>query len=536
MVHRKFRSYTYLYIMHYVKCLKNIFSDLDICKDYKRPYQIYLKNMKHILLNLLVGSVILSGCNKTQNTGQEEPGPNIIFIVTDDLGWSDLGCYGADLHETPNIDRLAQKSLIFTNSYAAGSVCSPTRASLMTGKYPARLNYTIWSEEAASNADAIAKGEVTSKYLSPVTIDNLPLEEVLIAEELGGKGYLTAHIGKWHIGDLMHFPETQGFDVSVSASQRGAPPTFFYPYRGIVYGEFRFVGELGTDANGKYFTDRKGEYLTDRLTDEAMKIIEDAGSRPFFLNLCYYNVHVPLEAKPDDIAYFENKLSPGYHHQNETYAAMVKNVDDNVGRLLKKLDDLGISGNTILIFTSDNGGFIDEYNGKVVTDNFPLRSGKGSLYEGGIRIPTIIYYPKHPGNGRKTDVPISTIDYFPTVLEITGISNNVEHMDGKSFLPLLEGKEDTGLQNRALFWHFPHNYSTTTPVSAIRDGDWKLLEYLEDGHIELYNLADDMGEEHNLAGTEPQKANDLLGKLREWRTDVGAQGITLNPDYKKDSL
>jgi arylsulfatase A-like enzyme len=472
---------------------------------------------------------MLSACNKTQNSKQGVTEPNIIFIVTDDLGWSDLACYGADLHETPHIDRFAKKSLVFTNSYAAGPVCSPTRASIMTGKTPARLNYTIWSEAAKANAEE--KRGRNSKYLEPLTLENLPLEEISIAEELKRKDYLTAHVGKWHIGDYMHFPNTQGFDVSVASSQRGAPPSFFFPYTGMVYDEFRFVGDLGMDTNGKYFTNREGEYLTDRLTDEAIKIIEDAGSRPFFLELSYYNVHVPLEAKSEDIAYFKNKLSPEYRHQNEIYAAMVKNVDDNMGRLLHKLDELGISENTIVVFTSDNGGFINQWDGQVVTDNFPLRLGKGSLYEGGIRIPTMIYYPKNPGKGKQIDIPISTIDYLPTVLDIVGIPDEIENIEGKSFLPLLEGKEDIKLQNRALFWHFPHNYYETRPVSAMRDGNWKLLEYLEDGHIELYNLADDIGEAQNLAATETQKAEELLSKLRKWKIDVGAKELRLNPDY-----
>lgn len=485
---------------------------------------------KNILLIILLVSIVLAACNKTQNSTKQENEPNIIFIVTDDLGWADLSCFGADLHETPNIDRFAEKSMVFTNSYSAGPVCSPTRASLMTGKTPAKLNYTVWSEAAKANAEGKRNG--TSKYLEPLTLENLPLEETSIAEVLRQKDYLTAHVGKWHIGDYMHFPNTQGFDVSVAASQRGAAPSYFYPYMGIVYDEFRFVGDLGLDANGKYFTYREGEYLTDRLTDEALKIIEDAGSRPFFLNLSYYNVHVPLEAKTEDIAYFKNKLSPEYHHQNETYAAMVKNVDDNVGRLLKKMDELGISENTVVVFTSDNGGVIQKYKGKVVTDNFPLREGKGSLYEGGIRIPTMIYYPKNPGNGQKNDVPISTIDYLPTVMDIAGIPNDLENIEGKSFLPLLEGKEAKTLENRALFWHFPHNYYDTKPVSAMRDGNWKLLEYLEDGRIELYNLADDIGEGNNLADTNPQKAEELLNKLRKWKTDVGAKELRLNPDYK----
>jgi arylsulfatase A-like enzyme len=398
----------------------------------------------------------------------------------------------------------------------------------MTGKYPARLHFTIWSE-AASVLER--KDQEVYKYLPPQTIESLPLKEVTIAEKLKENGYITAHVGKWHIGDLMHFPETQGFDVSIAASQRGAPPTYFYPYKGFAFNEFRFVGNLGTDANGKYFTERKGEYLTDRLTDEAMKIIEDAGSNSFYLNLWFYSVHTPIEAKTEDIIYFKNKLSPEFHHQNETYAAMVKSVDDNIGRLLKKIDDLGIAKKTIVILISDNGGYINEYNNKAVTSNFPLRSGKGSLYEGGIRIPTIIYYPRYSTSVQKIQTPISTIDFFPTILDMIGIKNNIQ-VDGKSFLSLLKGVSDTSLQNRTLFWHYPHYYATTTPVSALREGNWKLLEYLEDEHVELYNLNDDMGENHNLVNEEPEKVKILLERLNNWKNEIGAQTITLNPNYQ----
>lgn len=482
--------------------------------------------MNNILYKCLTGSLLLTGCNNSITPVSDKP--NIIFIVVDDLGWSDLACYGADLHETPNIDKFANKSTVFLNSYAAAPVCSPTRASLMTGKYPARLHYTIWSEAASA---AERKNQEVHKYLPPQTIENLPLEEVTLAEKLKDNGYFTAHVGKWHIGDLLHFPETQGFDVSFAASQRGAPPSYFYPYKGIAFNEFRFVGNLGTDANGKYFTDRNGEYLTDRLTDEAMKIIEDAGSHPFYLNLWYYNVHTPLEAKSEDVDYFKNKLSPGFHHQNETYAAMVKAVDDNIGRLVKKLVDLGISNNTILIVISDNGGYINKYKDKEVTSNFPLRSGKGSLYEGGIRIPTIIHFPNSPTNGQKIQTPISTIDFYPTLLEITGIKNDIQ-VDGKSFYKLLKGENDSCLQNRSLFWHYPHYYPTTTPVSAVKQGDWKLLEFLEDGHTELYNLKNDIEENHNLIDEEPQKTKYMLEKLHQWKADTDAQGITLNPNFK----
>lgn len=461
-----------------------------------------------------------------QNEEVVEKSPNFIFIVVDDLGWSDLGVFGADLHETPNIDAFAAKSMVFTSSYAAGSVCSPTRASIMTGKTPAKLNYTIWSEAAEQNS----RGERGRHLncLEPLTHENLPLNELTIAEILRENNYLTAHIGKWHIGDLMHFPNSQGFDVSVAASQRGAPPTFFHPYTGIVYDEFRFVGDLGTDTNGSYFTEREGEYLTDRLTHEAMKIIEDAGPRPFFLNLSYYSVHIPIEAKPKDISYFKNNLSPEYHHQNETYAAMVKNMDDNIGRLLNKINDLGISNNTVIIFTSDNGGVIQEYKEKVVTNNFPLREGKGSLYEGGIRIPTIVYDPRNPGKGREIDIPISTIDYLPTILDIARFSNELEDVEGVSFLPVLKDEENKKIKERALFWHFPHNYYDVKPVSAIRHENWKLLEYLETGEIELYNLANDLGENNNLADKNPRKLNDLLERLHAWKKRVNAKGLRMN--------
>lgn len=470
---------------------------------------------------------LLLGCSAPNRNDLKKP--NILFIVADDLGWADLKCYGADLHETPNIDRLASRSVMFLNGYSAAPVCSPTRASLMTGKYPARLNFTIWSEAASASE---RKNQEIYKFLPPQTLESLPLEEVTIAEKLKENGYLTAHVGKWHLGDLMHFPETQGFDISVAASQRGAPPTYFYPYKGEAFGELRFVGNLGTNSEGNYFADRKGEYLTDRLTDEAMKMMSDAGSRPFYLNLWYYNVHTPLEAKTADIEYFRKKLSPGLHHQNETYAAMIKSVDDNVGRLMKRVDELGIADNTIVIFISDNGGYINEYRNKTVTSNFPLKSGKGSLYEGGIRIPTIIYIPGNPGNGIKVETPVSTIDFYPTLMALTGTDPDTR-VDGKSILTLLKGNADTSLQNRTLYWHYPHYYPTTTPVSALREGKWKLIEFLEDGHYELYDLGADPGENHNLATVEQKKAEFLLEKLHNWKTSVGARGIVPNTNYRQ---
>lgn len=475
------------------------------------------------LSGICAAIISFAACNETGV--RVDTRPNIICIVVDDLGWSDLGCYGADLHETPHIDNLAEQSLVFTQGYSAAPVCSPTRASIMTGKYPARLNFTIWSE-AASPAEREDQG--SNAFLPPKTIESLPHEEVTLAEKLREAGYLTIHIGKWHIGDYMHFPETQGFDVSFAASQRGAPPTFFYPYRGHAFGEYRFVDDLETSNQGRYFTEREGEYLTDRLTDEALKIIGDAGNRPFYMNLWYYNVHTPIEAKEQDVQYFREKITPEMYHQNETYAAMVRSVDENVGRILHKLRETRLDKHTIIVLISDNGGYINPYNGKVVTNNFPLRSGKGSLYEGGIRIPWIVSLPGESSGARKIDTPVSTIDLFPTLLEMAGIQVNTV-ADGVSLARLIRNETGNAVEERPLFWHYPHYYPTTTPVSAVRKGNWKLLEYLEDGRVELYNLERDTSESENVAEKEKQITEEMLSILHTWKISVDAKGITVNP-------
>ena len=454
--------------------------------------------------------------------------PNIIFITVDDLGWADLGCYGADLHETPNIDALAKTSTLFTNSYAAAPVCSPTRASIMTGKTPAKLQLTIWIEAAGHER----RGRENRKFTTPQTVENLPLEEASLAELLKQKGYLTAHIGKWHLGDLMHFPETQGFDISFAASQRGAPPTFFYPYRGQAFGEYRFVKDMAMDADNHYFSNREGEYLTDRLTDEAIKMMSDAKERPFFLNLSYYSVHTPIEAKEKDVLYFRDKKEEKFLHQNETYAAMVKSIDDNVGRIITHLKSSGIFENTLLILLSDNGGFINNYRDTKVTDNTPLRSGKGSLYEGGIRIPTIISAPFLKGKPATVDLPISTIDYVPTICEWLDI-DLPEGVEGKSFFGALTGKALTALNDRNLFWHYPHYYTTTEPVSAIRKGNWKLIEYLGEEKVELYHLKEDMSEKNNVIEKYPQKSSELLQLLHSWKKQINAGQLAFNKNFGK---
>ena len=445
--------------------------------------------------------------------------PNVVFILVDDLGWADVGCYGSDLHETPHIDRLARQGMRFTDAYAAAPVCSPTRASIMTGKYPARLHMTIWYESSANPP----RGR---RLIPPITQGNLPHEQVTIAEVFKEAGYFAAHVGKWHLGDAAHYPETQGFDVNIGGTFWGAPTTFFYPYGGSSRwgGEFRYVPhlEFGTE----------GEYLTDRLTDEALRIITRVKDKPFFLNLCFHTVHTPIEGKPELVEHYKKKVKPGMHHQNYEYAAMVHSLDENIGRILAKLDELAVADNTIVFFFSDNGGYINKYNEKAVTDNYPLRSGKGSLYEGGTRVPLIVRWPGVTQANGVCRQPVSSIDFYSTILGMTGLSGDAKHnadVDGLSLVPVLKNPT-AKLKPRPLYWHYPHYYATTSPVSSIRQGAWKLLEYFEDNRVELYNLEKDLGEQNNLAETMPQRAEELRDRLRTWRKTVDAQMPTSNPN------
>jgi len=447
--------------------------------------------------------------------------PNFVFILVDDLGWADVGCYGSDLHETPNIDRLARQGMRFTDAYAAAPVCSPTRASIMTGKYPARLHMTIWYESSANPP----RGR---RLIPPVTQGNMPHEQVTIAEVLKKAGYFTAHVGKWHLGDAAHYPQTQGFDVNIGGTFWGAPTTFFYPYSGSSRwgGEFRYVPHLEFGS--------EGEYLTDRLTDEAIRVLNRVKDKPFFLNLCYHTVHTPIEGKPELVEHYKKKVKPGMHHQNYEYAAMVHSLDENVGRILSKISELGIAESTVIIFFSDNGGYINKYKKKTVTNNYPLRSGKGSLYEGGTRAPLIVRWPGVTKAGSVCRQPVSSIDFYPTILGITGLAGDPKHnadMDGLSLVPHLKNNPAANLKRDVLYWHYPHYYPTTSPVSSIRQGDWKLLEYLEDKRIELYNLRKDIGEENNLAERMPEKAEELRKRLDAWRKAVAAQMPTPNPKY-----
>jgi arylsulfatase A-like enzyme len=454
----------------------------------------------------------LSGAERTA----ERPW-NFVLLLADDLGWSDLACYGADLHQTPNLDRLASDSVRFTDAYAAAPVCTPTRASILTGKTPARLHMTIWRE-------ASADPPLKRKLLPPIAVSDLPHDEITLAEVLHEAGYYTAHVGKWHLGDASYFPETQGFDANIGGSHWGAPTTFFFPYSGSgTFGnEFRYVPHLELGS--------PGEYLTDRLTSEAIRIVEHVHDRPFFLNMWWHTVHTPIEAPETMVEPYRQKLNPRFNHRSATYAAMVESLDTNVGRLLAKFDELGVADRTIVVFTSDNGGFINQNRGQAVTNNAPLRSGKGSLYEGGVRVPLMIRWPGVTSNAQTCRQPVSTIDFYPTVLQIAGLKGNAEHnatVDGKSLVPLLK-QPDARLDRETLYWHYPHYYPTTTPVSSIRKGDWKLLHYYEDDRVELYNLADDRGEEKDQAAVRPEVADSLREQLDTILEDVNAQSATPN--------
>jgi arylsulfatase A len=452
---------------------------------------------------------------------EERNRPNIVLILADDLGAVDLGCYGADLHETPRLDAFAKESVLFRQAYAAAPVCSPTRAALMTGKHPARLGITIWSEGSL-------QGPQNRRLLQGESRHDLPHSELTLAEYLQTAGYATALVGKWHLGDSDHGPETQGFDVNIGGTRWGAPQSFFWPFRGSGrFGqEFRYVPGLPIG--------KSGDYLTDKLTDTAIGFIDSAGQRPFFLYLAHHAPHTPIEAPQKLVEDFQGRLRPEMKHQNAAYAAMVKSLDLNVGRILDHLEARGLAKNTIVVFTSDNGGYIGVDRRSAFTapctSNFPLRSGKGSLYEGGIRVPLMIRWPGAAAGERR--LAVATCDLFFTILAAAGVTPSPDQpADGIDLSPLIRDSQ-VQLDRETLYWHYPHYYETTTPVSAIRAGDWKLLEFFEDGRRELFNLRNDPKESRDVAATQPDKAAGLSRQLAAWREGVGAKLPQPNPQFR----
>ncbi|HEX7379264.1 MAG TPA: sulfatase [Pirellulales bacterium] len=435
--------------------------------------------------------------------------PNIVFILVDDMGWTDLGCFGSELYETPHIDRLAAKGMRFTCAYSACTVCSPSRAAVVTGRYPARLHLTDWIH---------GHRRPKAKLRVPAWTEYLPAEEVTLAAALKKAGYVSAAIGKWHLGDgPEHYATQHGFDLNIAGFGAGQPPSYFSPYK------------IPTLADGP-----PGEYLTDRETDEACRFMEEHRDRPFLLYMPRYCVHTPLQAKPPLIERYRQKITPGMRQTNATYAAMIHSLDESVGRLLAKLDELNLADHTVVCFTSDNGGLIGGEKRRV-TSNAPLRAGKGSAYEGGVRVPLMIHWPGVTTPGSACGEPVIGIDYFPTFLEMAGLAvapDDGHALDGVSLAPLLKDAH-AALGREAIFWHYPHYHpGGATPYSAIRAGDYRLVEFYEDQHVELYNLRTDVGEAHDLAATQPERAAGLRRRLAAWRAEVGAQDPTPNPDFQ----
>jgi arylsulfatase A len=434
---------------------------------------------------------------------------NVVVILVDDMGGADLGCYGSTYHRTPHLDRFAASGVRFTSAYAACPVCSPTRAALLTGLYPARLQLTDWLPGRADRPD--------QKLLRPIFNQSLPPGVITIADILKSNGYVTGHFGKWHLGGGDADPRKRGFDVSIGGDNTGAQATYFAPFRGP---NGRFLPGLEKAA--------PGEYLTDRLTTEAERFIEQNRDRPFFVYLAHNAPHIPLQAKPEVVAKYRSGGPPGTQN-NPTYAAMIESLDDNVERILKKLDDLKLAKHTAVIFTSDNGGLsILEGPNTPATSNAPFREAKGFLYEGGIREPLLVRWPGVTRPGSVSDAAVSSIDFLPTIVDLCGLKSKA-NVDGVSLRPALTG----GALNRpALFWHYPH-YSNQggRPGGAVRAGSLKLIEHYEDGRRELYDLAKDVSETHNLMLERPDEGKALAARLDAWRQSVGAQMMKPNPDF-----
>ena len=442
--------------------------------------------------------------------------PNIVLFLIDDLGWKDVGCYGSDYYKTPNIDRLAAQGVRFTNGYAACAVCSPTRAAILTGKYPARLMLTEWLPSGRWNPKA--------KLRSGRFLRALPLEEITLAEALRKGGYRTLHIGKWHLGGPpFSLPVQHGFDVNVGGSEHGAPGHYFYPYMGNwkIPTTNERVQKI-TLPNGK-----EGEYLTDRLTSEALALIEQDQEKPFFLHFSHYAVHTPFQAKNNITKKYE-KIPEAKRQGKPIYAAMVQSVDESVGRVMDALKKLKKLDNTLVIFTSDNGGFAK------ATNHAPLRGNKGSYYEGGIRVPFIIRWSGVAKAGHVSDVPVISMDLYPTCLTAAGLPPHpAQHRDGLDLLPLVNGSGT--LKRDALHWHYPHynSHPSSVPSSVLRKGNWKLIETFDPEGVELYHLGRDLSETTNLAARESAKLEELRRELNDWRERVGAEIMEHNPDYQK---
>jgi len=468
---------------------------------------------------------------------KNEKKPNVVLILIDDMGWKDLGVCGSTFYESPNIDALMNDGTRFSNAFAACPVCSPSRASIMSGKYPATVGVTDWIDHLGE------MHPLKGKLIDSPYIKHLPLSEKTIATQLKENGYATWHIGKWHLGDKPYYPTEQGFDINKGGCFWGHPFNgYFSPYG------------IPTLEDGP-----EGEYLTDRLTDEAIELIKDSKDEPFFLNMWYYSVHMPCQAPQNLVDRFTkkaerlglDKMDPmvvGKYKpiQNEkkeriirrmiqsdpVYAAMVYSLDLNIGRIVNTLKETGKLENTIIVFTSDNGGLSTSESSP--TCNLPAAEGKGWMYDGGIRVPLSFTWKDHIQKNQTVDLHTTSPDLYPTILDLVNIKNHNE-IDGKSiYEPIINSRTPKELIDRDLFWHYPHyGNQGGTPTSSIRNGDWKLIEFFEDMHIELYNTKEDISESFDLVKQYPERANSMKQRLHAWRESIDAKIPLANPDWKE---
>ncbi len=469
--------------------------------------------------------------------------PNILFFLIDDLGWKDLGCYGSEFYESPNLDALAADSMLFTDAYASCPVCSPTRASIMSGKYPARVgitNYINW------------KGgyhPIKGKLIDAPYHKELPQSEYSIARALKDNGYNTYHVGKWHLGGPAYWPNEHGFDVNVGGCEWGMPVEgYFSPWN---------LPSMKDEAP-------EGTYLTDYLTDRAIDLIKNNNDQPFFLNMWYYSVHTPIQAKPEYIEKYKKKHKEmGFPEEADSeivgrppfdrdpnvvirqrntqsypeYAAMIEILDENIGRIITHLKENDLYDNTIIVFTSDNGGLgtgrgPKDANNCGVTSNLPLKRGKAWMYDGGTRVSQFIRWPGHTQAGDTCDTPVTSTDFYPTLLDMIDAELKPEqHQDGVSLCPILDKSGE--LERESIFWHFPHYHAVSdSPGASIRCGNYKLIEFFDDERIELYNIKEDLGEVHELSQKEPDTCKKLKQKLDEWKHGIEAIMPTKNPDWE----
>ena len=475
-------------------------------------------------------------------TEGQSPRPNVVLILIDDLGWADLGVTGSTYYETRHVDALAREGAFFSNAYAASPVCSPTRASILTGKYPSRIGVSDHSGSQGPWGPGY-------QLAPPPVVGHVPLEDTTLAEALNEAGYTTAHIGKWHLQahhelGRAHYPEANGFDINITGGRAGAPASYYFPYNDDKNQRIKVEGlEDGKD----------GDYLTDVLTDKAIAFIEANRDKPFFLNMWYYTVHTPIDPRKDKLDKYRKKATsmelkprdgvPVYqslsHAQqdNHAYACMVESMDENVGRILDTLKRLELEEDTIVIFFSDNGGLSTGAHPNMPTSCFPLRAGKAWVYEGGIRVPLIIRLPGKVKAGLTVDEPVISTDLYPTILDLIGLPLRPEqHVDGVSLKALASGDTES-LDREAIYFHYPHYHPINTmgPAGAVRMGDYKLVEVYETGNIELYNLNDDVGEQKDLSAEMPERAARMKTMLHDWIAESGSHMPVSNPDYMAEN-